>query len=261
MSDEIIQVNPLVFGGEGESVHANMFVKLWENTNPTAAFTAQNITLASDDYDFLLWIYGTASTNPKGSVIAPKGTGSVLLSSGLTNSTHGVTNVQRTAVYVSDTEYSVSAGTLGRPSGTYSEDNTVCKPIAIYGFKKSLDVTAIVSNVSTDARQCMLSDGVTDVESKFGSVDTNIANRLPVYKAVSASNIPTGPEVSTALQSLDNKQSIVVNFYNSENTILYSSMYYCQTNVSYGAGILVSYYGSSFYKVKNANGTVTLTAF
>lgn len=158
----IPQKNPLI--ASGESVHANMLTTLWENPSPTSNFVAQDITLASDDYDFLLWIYGTASTNPKGSVIAPKGTGSILLSSGLTNSTHGVTNVQRTAVYVSDTKYSVSAGTLGRPSGAYSEDNTVCKPIAVYGFKKSLDITAIVSNVSTDATKCMLSDNVTNVD-------------------------------------------------------------------------------------------------
>lgn len=218
MSD-IIQVNPLVFGGEGESVHANMLVKLWENPNPTAAFTAQNITLASDNYDFLLWIYGTTSTNPKGSVIAPKGTGSVLLSSGLTNSTHGVTNVQRTAVYVSDTEYSVSAGTLGRPSGTYSEDNTVCKPTIIYGFKKSLDITAIVSNVSTDASKCMLSDGVTNVEDALSGLLTTNAQTLPA-QSIGANNVYQWGVAPTAIAGY--KAIGIVGFFTSINNVNHS---------------------------------------
>lgn len=35
----------------------NKLVKLWENPNPTADFVAQNITLSSTDYDYLMFFF------------------------------------------------------------------------------------------------------------------------------------------------------------------------------------------------------------
>ena len=151
MSD-IIQVNPLVFGGEGESVHANMLTKLWENPNPSVAFAAQNIELSSDDYDFTLWV-----TNYAGSVyttiIIPKGRSGMFFLSGTTGGSYTIT-AQRDVARVSDTEYSIGSALTQNSNAARTINNVYFVPIAVYGFKKSLDITAIVSNISTDASNC-----------------------------------------------------------------------------------------------------------
>lgn len=108
--------------------------KLWENPNPSASFAAQTITLASGDYDFTRWIFGTGSETVRVSVDCEKGK-NTLLSAALTNSTYGTTNIQRTATFSSDTVYNVGAGSLGRPGSAATTDNTVCKPLTVYGIK------------------------------------------------------------------------------------------------------------------------------
>ena len=170
MSDEIIQVNPLVFGGEGESVHANMLTKLWENPAPASAFAAQNIQFASNDYDFSLWImrYSTGDTYTY-SESFPKGTDSLIRTTGTTAAAYTNTH-QRALTRVSDTEYTVGDNYEQASNNNRAVNNIFNYPIAVYGFKKSLDVTAIVSEVSTDARKCMLSDGVTSVEDALNAI-------------------------------------------------------------------------------------------
>ena len=176
MSDEIIQVNPLVFGGEGESVHANMLVKLWENPDPTADFAAQNISLSSIDYDFLMINYRySTSVNRVFTTIIPKNASGVIgepvigSSTVIGNPKRIVTGSLTTSINIGDCDFQVASNGGSISSST---NNSVVIPTVIYGFKKSLDITAIVSNVSTDARQCMLSDGVTSVEDRVG--DTNV---------------------------------------------------------------------------------------
>lgn len=55
--------------------------------------------------------------------------------------------------------------------------------------------------------------------------------------------------------------SFVCDFRESGQEIIRSTLFFSMINENYGAGILVSYYGDSFYKVKNANGTITMTPF
>lgn len=142
-----------------ESVHANMYVKLWENPNPSASFVAQDITLASDDYDFTFWVYAPYSGRIDSKTI-PKGASALL---DQTTGYRGNENIRIRGInYVSDTKYSIEDGKLGQATETTA--NNICIPLVIYGFKKSLDITAIVSNVSTDATRCIMSDGVTNVE-------------------------------------------------------------------------------------------------
>jgi len=180
---EIIQVNPLVFGGEGESVHANMLTKLWENPNPTASFAAQSITLASDDYDFLLILASndvTWSDKTITSYIVQKGQHANIDLAVQTGSSF-VNTFVRKLLYVSDTSYSVQDNYVQPSNSTRTAYNNGLVPIAVYGFKKSLDITAIVSNVSTDARQCMLSDGVTSVESVLSGGAVRFQNDSQSY--------------------------------------------------------------------------------
>ena len=162
MSD-IIQVNPLVFGGEGESVHANMFVKLWENPNPSASFGPQTIALSSDDYDFTLTIARRLAAYQQDiCAITPKGD-TVVISVGVAGGS-GASCAWRRLDYVSDTSLSAIDCKTATGTAAATTDNTMLVPIAIYGFNKSLDITAIVSNVSTDATKCILSDNVTNVD-------------------------------------------------------------------------------------------------
>ena len=172
MSD-IIQVNPLVFGGEGEAVHANVLTKLWENPNPYSVFAAQPITLASDDYDFLLVDvkYAYNSSNIVNTLILAKGYSGLI---GFGDIIGGISkNEYRLLTRSSDTSYSFTDAYV---ESTVSNNYLI--PLAIYGFKKSLDITAIVSEVSTDASKCMLSDGVTSVEDALvKSTEVTITNK------------------------------------------------------------------------------------
>ena len=106
---------------------------LWENPSPTASFAGQNITLSSDNYDFLLWVYKEqASTSYYLSVMSPKGAGA---SFGLPDiGASGNSNRVRRATYVDNTHFTFGNGFVGS-SSTYTSDNSVMIPIAIYGIK------------------------------------------------------------------------------------------------------------------------------
>ena len=157
----IPQKNPLI--ASGESVHANMFFKLWENPDPSSTFASQPITLSSSDYDFVLLIGRLINGSARDiSVIAPKGDSAYFVFS--TYSSGAAHSATRLFTYTDDTHLAVSDASVDS-----STNNAYLIPVAIYGFKKSIDITAIVSNVSTDARQCMLDDGVTTVQNMHDS--------------------------------------------------------------------------------------------
>ena len=149
----LLAINGNIIGGL--PIASENLKLLWENSDPTSAFAAQTISLSTGDYDFLLWIYGAGSASQPMSQITVKGV-NASLNGALTNSTTGTTNIYRSSVYVSDTSFSVGDGSIGRPGSASSTDNTVCKPLAVYGiYKKSI--------ANTEASKCMLSDGVTSV--------------------------------------------------------------------------------------------------
>lgn len=149
-----------------ESVHANMLTKLWENPNPTASFGPQTIALSSDDYDFTLTVARRVTSYQQDvSTITAKGD-SIVLNVGVAGGS-GATTAWRRLDYVSDTSLSAIDCKTATGTSAATTDNTQLIPIAIYGFKKSIDITAIVSNVSTDASKCMLSNGVS-VETALG---------------------------------------------------------------------------------------------
>lgn len=143
------------------TVEVDLMKLLWSNPSPTSAFAAQNITLASDDYDFLM-VYVSSNitwiTKLYDSFIVKKGNGAYLV----------IADFRRSVRYVSDTSLSVLDATA---SGT--TNNNTCVPIAIYGFKKQTEIrfNALAENVSTLASKCMLDENtsVADVIGK-GSV-------------------------------------------------------------------------------------------
>lgn len=144
----------------------HLFNKLWENPSPSSAFSAQTITLASSDYDFLCIFY--RSDDIYNSTTIPKGH-SATLNDSFAISSNLVARV-RYLNRSSDTAYAVTDCTRVSYGSSTTQNDTVI-PIAIYGFKKSVDINAIVSSVSTDADKCIMSDGVTNVEQAINAIN------------------------------------------------------------------------------------------
>lgn len=94
---------------------------LWENPEPTAAFTAQNITLDSSDYDLLMVVW-------LGDINTPIYTYPSICINGYGSSVSlPATSNYRLFTRVSDTSYSIDAG------GVDSTSKLV--PLVVYGIK------------------------------------------------------------------------------------------------------------------------------
>ena len=100
----------------------------------------------------------------------------------------------------------------------------------------------------------------TYIESSWTWSAVSTIKRHPlIYSVTTAAEIPTATEIQnffTGNQGITG--AIVVNFVYG-NTVR-STLYYCAASYAYGAGFMVSYYGSSWYKVKVANTVATITA-
>lgn len=139
------------------TVEADIMTKLWENDSPTSAFAAQQITLNSNDYDFLLWVFRNYATENYGiNVVVERGQNAYADMTWAESSV--IKGRQRTASYVSDTTYSVSQG-----SQMGSQNNSALIPQVIYGIKKKITISlsAIAKNVLTDADHCMLDENTS----------------------------------------------------------------------------------------------------
>lgn len=112
---------------------------LWTNPNPTSSFEAQNITLSSSNYDILEFYFKSLDANSNIlSVRTVKGK-SANLQSLLLDGTK-IDIVLRTATYVNDTQYSISAGNIVQVPSTSNvfNTNTQCIPIYVIGYKTNL---------------------------------------------------------------------------------------------------------------------------
>jgi len=102
---------------------------LWTNSSPTENWTAQNITLSSDDYDELTWIFLTNKEYANIiSTITIKNYGGIIIS--LYN---GV--VRRTITYIDDTTYNISNCTTAEASSSYQG---AIIPLYVIGKKTGL---------------------------------------------------------------------------------------------------------------------------
>lgn len=151
--------NLTVLNAPYEDADIPFMTKLWENPSPTTEFASQDITLSSDDYDFLLILSRYKNNSPRiaDSIILPKGS-NVFTSFADTVGTTAA-NIYRSITRVSDTSYTISDAYL---NGAVS--NVMLIPVTIYGLKKSVSINAIAANVSTSASKCMMSDDETSVE-------------------------------------------------------------------------------------------------
>ena len=113
----------------------NSFELLWENQSPTSSFAAQTVTLASDDYDFLLFIHrvNNGSTSPCNSLCIPKGQGGNFCVGG--TSSNGVIGNDRRITYTDDTHIAYGDNNYCYGTNATSVSNTRNIPYKIYGFK------------------------------------------------------------------------------------------------------------------------------
>lgn len=115
--------------------------KLWENTNTTTSFSPQTITLSSEDYDYLVWIYRfhTASNNNiQKSQLVLKGAGVIMdvawdFSPG--GGSYTVADYHRKVQYTNDTTYSSEDCNIKYNNTQDAQDNNFIIPVAVYGGK------------------------------------------------------------------------------------------------------------------------------
>lgn len=101
---------------------------LWTNPNPSSSFTGQNITLSSNDYDMLLWVFSTGTSNSQYmSFYTIKGKG--VYASWVYNSTF----LAREINYSTDTQYAVGDN---KTNGATNNVSTI--PQYVIGYKTGL---------------------------------------------------------------------------------------------------------------------------
>ena len=105
---------------------------LWTNENPTSAISADTpVTLSSNDYDYLIWIYcynnSSSNTNIQKSSICLKGNSVMMNIIGYSTGN----KFKRRADYVSDTSYTLTTGM----NDSNTADTSICIPLYVIGCK------------------------------------------------------------------------------------------------------------------------------
>lgn len=110
---------------------------LWENSNPTSAFTAQTITLSSDDYDIYEIFYSLDKDNPSdvSSVRSIKGKNAILQGMRATGSTSPFR--VRNCTYSNATQLQFAICYYGA-NGLTSTSNDYIIPLYVIGYKTGL---------------------------------------------------------------------------------------------------------------------------
>ena len=223
------------------SIPVELIKTLWTNPNPSEAFAAQTITLNSDDYDFLLveTKYAYNSSYRVGTLILTKGSSGLI---GFGDVFGGISkNVYRTLTRSSNTSYSFTDAHVES-----TVNNNYLIPLAIYGIKSSVnvDMSALVANVSTDARKCMLSDGETSVEDALdvtigsATVPTGMFSSVAYNKIVKKGNLVFVQFGGVLASGVTGRDTVVLNipsaFRASQSERLFSSL-------TYNDSLLVAY--------------------
>lgn len=109
---------------------------LWTNPNPTADFSAQNITLSSDDYDMLEFFWrNDVAGNRAFSTRTLKGYN---VQSDMYSTVVPTRAWRRRADFVSNTSYSVGNCIRMEYNQTAYNDNAYCVPLYVVGYKTGL---------------------------------------------------------------------------------------------------------------------------
>lgn len=114
---------------------------------------------------------------------------------------------------------------------------------SVAGAKNNLGISAVESSVQS------LSEQIGTLQSgKLNAYRHNITGHSSI----------TTTDITDFLTAYTNYGAVAVDFYRTDNQNIVGSMFYCRTNVNYGAGILVSYYDDGLKQVLCSGGTVTI---
>lgn len=167
-------------------IEIEMIHLAWTNPSPTSTFASQQIILDTSDcpdYDFvkIRFAQNKNSTASRLTAETEKEKGTLLNYSSATGS--GVRAFSRSVSYVDATHLSFSDCTMSTGTTADTTNNDSCIPIEIYigKYDPTVKATAIATNVSTLASNCMMSDEQTSVEDE-------LATKLLVIKAVESND-------------------------------------------------------------------------
>jgi hypothetical protein len=144
------------------NVSIDLMTKLWENPNPTASFAAQTVALSGMDYGLYFLVFKISDTWDVSYIIDSK-----------TTSTNWVETLNSAMTTLYNRGFRIVSNGISFDNARVgaTTNNSYVIPYRIYGIKltATVKINAIAMDVSTSADKCMLSDGVTSVEDKFGA--------------------------------------------------------------------------------------------
>ena len=156
--------NVIYSGGSDGTVSFDLMTKLWENPDPTQAMAADTeININDTDYDLLAYVCFFSSSNNRvvPLLLTPKNKSAYVCYADSNNSK------QRRFDH-SDGKVTIKAGYVGS-----TVDNNMIILYQIYGIKtkQTTKMDVLVTDISTSASKCMMSDGETSVEDAIEEVD------------------------------------------------------------------------------------------
>ena len=114
------------------NISKNM-VLLWENPGTSIS---GNISLSSDDYDYLIVEFRLSSSDPTISQLIFKGQSTRLfLCQAVNNSASDSLFASRNMTRISDTEFNLSTGVIARNNQQTTYGDHFCYPTRIFGIK------------------------------------------------------------------------------------------------------------------------------
>ena len=222
--------------GLDTGIEADLFTLLWENPNPTSAFAAQNITLASDEYDFLLTLAKiNTSSNVVLSSITPKGNNIWL--DYAASSANGSLVANRPGTYSSNKVYNFSSCSTATGTTASSTDNNRLIPVAIYGFKKKirLNIESIGCEVFPQPRLFRLENYTLPTAVSIGQFGTAQIDTGKTLSQLTNGYLGNGDKKRTVIQLLytTNAPMNLVNSYIGTGNRLYLELYNGFSNAQY----------------------------
>ena len=249
---------PLVDG----NVEVDLMTKLWENPAPTASFASQNITLDDNNYDYYVVLaYVNNSIDRTVSVVFKATDGCNIISA--QGRAGGVEIYNRSIAYAgSNSIYTISDAYYAIGTTATYGNNALIIPYQILGIKQkvSISLSAIISNVSTSAENCMMPDGVTPITDAIKWK----AHALNQTVTLDGSSKVTLPSEYNELLVLMKSSTVVYGRYNlsalelSSTPALERSCGYYE-GANYNADVLFYKSNSQIYGTVRLKGTVVAT--
>lgn len=200
------------------TLSADLLTKLWENPSPTSSFSAQDITLSSSDYDFLLVLsrFDTGGNTVANSIIVEKTNSAFVISYNY----QGTSSYSRTCGITSSTTISCDNAYAGG-----QVTNTTCIPIVIYGIKKTINLTfsAVAENVSTLASKCEydntdsgmtaenVQDAIDELNSDIAYMQEYVEYNVPANSGKTWAQILAAVEALLDMSKITTKSTLTIN--------------------------------------------------